>query len=258
MYAIKYIVENKKDYPDIYAIFTPAEEVGMLGAKSIDWQKVYKIINPAKNLIVLDNAGRAEYIAYKAPASFHYKIEIFGKSSHAGIEPEKGISSIKVLSNIISEIETGRIDQFTTSNVSKIFSDFPTNVVPDYAYAIGEIRSHSKVKLMEIIKSYKNIIKIISEKNKTEFKFTYEEDYPSLDSKDNLVFAKEFQKTYKKMGIDSKLQIIGGGSDANFFAKEGFNSIILSVGMQKVHTKEEYLEIDQLILTVKAIIKYLS
>lgn len=257
LYAMKYMVENEKEHEDIYAIFTPGEEEGMLGAKFIDWNEVYKHMNPSKNMIVLDNAGKADLIAYKAPTSYNYQMEVFGKSAHAGIEPEKGISAIKILSSIIDKIENGRIDKLTTANVSYFSSNFPTNVVPDYAKACREIRSHSKERVEEILKSYEKIGQEVSKTYKGRFKLIYEEDYPSLDSKDNLAFAKEFQKIYKNLGIDAKFQIIGGGSDANFFAKEGFNSIIIGVGMEKVHTKEEYLEIDQLIITTRAIIKYM-
>lgn len=258
LYAIKYIVENEKEYTDIFAIFTPGEEAGMLGAKSIDWNEVYKHIDPSKNMIVLDNAGKAKYIAHQAPTSYKYSIEVFGKSAHAGIEPEEGVSAIKILSHIISEMNNGRIDDLTTANISKISSDFPTNVVPDYALAKGEIRSHSKKKVEEILKSYEILCKEACKDFSARYKFICKQDYPLLKSTDNLYFAKKFQEIYKDLGVDAKLQIIGGGSDANFFAQEGFNSIIIGVGMQKVHTKEEYLEIDQLVITSKAIIKYLK
>lgn len=258
LYAIKYMIENEKNRKDIYAIFTPGEEIGMLGAKSIKWEEVYKHINPAKNVLVLDNAGRSEFIAYQAPTCYKYKMEIFGKTSHAGIEPEKGISAIKILSKIIAEMENGRIYDDTTANISKITSDFPTNVVPDMAEAYGEIRSHRKEKVEELLKTYEKLCEKVCEQMGGNYKFSYNEDYPALVSKDNLKFANEFKKAYEKVGVDAKLQIIGGGSDANFFAKEEFNSIVIGVGMQKVHTKEEYLEIDQLTLTTKAVIEYMK
>ena len=74
LYIFKYLKENKVNHTDLYAIFTPGEEAGMLGAKAIDWDEVYKHMKPAKNMIVLDNAGKADKIAYKAPTSFAYEI----------------------------------------------------------------------------------------------------------------------------------------------------------------------------------------
>ncbi|MDD7306720.1 MAG: M20/M25/M40 family metallo-hydrolase [Peptoniphilaceae bacterium] len=258
LYAMKYMVENVDEYEDIYAIFTPGEEEGMLGAKSIKWDEVYRHMNPCKNIIVLDNAGPSKFIAIKAPTAYTYKIEVFGKSAHAGIEVEKGINAIKILARIISYMENGRIDQITTANISYISSNFPSNVVPDYAFASGEIRSHEKERVEKILNSYENLAKKITYDLGASYKFSYQEDYPSLSSKDDLKFAKEFQQIYKELGVDAKFQIIGGGSDANFFANQGFNSIIIGVGMEKVHTKEEYLLIDELIVTSKAIIKFMK
>ena len=60
------------------------------------------------------------------------------------------------------------------------------------------------------------------------------------------------------MGIDTALVVIGGGSDSNIFAKQGFNSIIIGIGMYKVHTTEEYLELADLYNTTEAISRYVT
>ena len=81
---------------------------------------------------------------------------------------------------------------------------------------------------------------------------------PETKPKDNLIFAKQFAKIYEKLNISSKLQVIAGGSDSNIFAKQGFNSIIIGVGMNNVHTVEEYSEIDELVKTTEAIVRYIK
>lgn len=258
LYSIKYIVENKKNHQDIFAVFTPGEEKGMLGARNINWQEVYKNMTPAKNTIVVDNAGKSEYVAYKAPTCTNFRINITGKKAHAGLAPEEGINAIKVLSEIIAKMNTGRINELTTSNISQMSSDFPTNVVPDKATAYGEVRAHSDENVENMLNEYKKIAEEVSKEYKATFEMECEKQYPRLDTMDDLKFAKEFVEIYKKVGVDAKLQVIGGGSDANFFAGEGFNSIIIGVGMQKVHTTEEYLEVEEMIKTTKAIIEYLD
>lgn len=258
LYSVKYIVENNIEHEDIYLIFTPGEEMGMLGARNINWKEVYKHINPAKNIIVVDNAGKAEYVAYQAPTCSNYLLKANGKSAHAGLAPEEGINAIRIISEIVSNIKSGRIDKFTTANISEINSKFATNVVPDVAIAYGEIRSHSYERVENILKEYEEVGNRISKKYGGSFEMEIEKQYPLLNSKDDLKFAKEFIETYRTVGVEASLQIIGGGSDANFFAGEGFNSIIIGVGMQKVHTTDEYLEVDELLKTTNALIKYLE
>ena len=71
-------------------------------------------------------------------------------------------------------------------------------------------------------------------------------------------FAKEFSKIYEEINVPSELKVIEGGSDSNIFAKQGFNFNYYWVGMYKVHTVDEYLEIDELFKTTEAIIRYIK
>ena len=257
LYALEYLVKNNTDHEDIYCMITPGEEAGMLGARNINWEEVYKHIEPAKDTIVLDNAGKSKYIAYQAPACNNFEIIVHGKKAHAGIEPEKGVSSIKVISEIISKMDILRIDELTTANISYINSDFPSNVVPDRTICKGELRSHSYEKIDDILKSYDRICKEVCDKYDATYDFEHVQAYPLLKSKDDLKLAKKFQESYKKIGVDSELQVIGGGSDANFYAEQGFNAIIIGVGMQKVHTTDEYLEVDEMKIAAEVLLEYL-
>lgn len=258
LYSIEEIINNNVPHKDIYVVFTPGEEKGMKGARNIDWDKVYKNMNPAKNMIVLDNAGKAKYVAHSAPGCYNFSITLNGKKAHAGIEPEKGINAIVLMSEIISKFKFGRINDETTANISEINSEFPSNVVPDICIAKGEMRSHDLNVLDKMIEDLNKISEEVTKRYNASYKLDYTCEYPVLKPLDNLEFAKEFVNVYKSIGVDAKLQVIGGGSDSNFFAKEGFNSIIIGVGMEKVHTTEEYLDLEELKKSTKALIKYLS
>ncbi|WIV12951.1 M20/M25/M40 family metallo-hydrolase [Proteiniborus sp. MB09-C3] len=256
--ALRTIKEEKISHKDIYVVLTPCEEVGMLGAKYFNWDKVPEGMRPSKNMIVVDNAGAAGLIAHSAPSKYDIEVVFQGKKAHAGIEPEKGINAIAVASNALSRMNIGRIDDLTTSNISSISSQFPSNVVPDICKVAGEIRSHSEEKILDIIEYYKKACDEAVEKLGGTYKFDYQRDYPVLKPKDDLKFAKEFAKIYEELNIPSELKVIGGGSDSNIFAEQGFNSIIIGVGMNNVHTVEEYLVIDDLFKTTEAIIRYIK
>ncbi|MGL6154359.1 MAG: M20/M25/M40 family metallo-hydrolase [Cetobacterium sp.] len=256
--ALTVITENNYNHQDIFVVFTPGEEIGMAGAKSIDWSLVPDHIKPAKNMIVVDNAGKAGIIAHSAPSKYNFKIEFLGRKAHAGIEPEKGINSIVLAGEFLSKAPLLRIDSLTTANIGFIESNFPTNVVPDYCYLTGEVRGHSEEKIKEILNLYSEILENTKSIRGGDFIFTYECDFPTLKPVDNLKFAKDFEEVYKALGIQTELKVIGGGSDSNIFAKEGYNSIIIGVGMENVHTVEESLDTRELIKTTEAIIKYIK
>lgn len=255
--VLRVLKENNLSHQDIYVLLTPGEESGMLGAKSIEWKDVPSNIRPATNMIVLDNAGRAGIIAHSAPCQYNFTFTFRGKKAHAGIEPEKGINAISMAAAAIAQMKIGRINELTTSNIGSITSQFPTNVVPDYCSFHGEVRSHSEETLENIIDEYENIAKNVADKFNGEYTLELSYNYPILKPIDDLKFGKEFAKVYEEIGVESELKVIGGGSDSNILAKEGFNSIIVGVGMYKVHTVEEYLVINDLLKTTEAILNYI-
>ncbi|MGL4867631.1 MAG: M20/M25/M40 family metallo-hydrolase [Cetobacterium sp.] len=256
--TIKVIKENNLKHEDIYVVLTPCEEIGMLGAKNIKWDLIPKHMIPSKKMIVIDNAGPAGLVAHTAPGRYDFKIIFRGKKAHAGIEPEKGINAIQLAAHSISNFKIGRINEVTTSNIGFIESNFPSNVVADICIITGEVRGHSEETILNILKDYEMQCKNTIEKFGGSYQFEKVCAFPPLKPLDNLVFAKEFCKIYEDMGIDSKLQVIGGGSDSNIFAEKGYNSIIIGVGMYDVHTVDESLDTNELIKTTEALIKYIS
>ena len=49
---------------------------------------------------------------------------------------------------------------------------------------------------------------------------------------------------------------MGGCFDANFFAREGFNSIMISVGMNTTHTLDEYIDVRDMMTACQALLAY--
>ncbi len=256
--ALKVLKEKNISHEDIFVVFTPCEESGMVGAKNVDWNLIPKDMLPAKNMIVLDNVGRAGIIAHTAPSKYDLEITFRGRKAHAGIEPEKGINAINVAALAISKMKMGRIDELTTSNIGVISSNFPINVVADECTLKSEIRSHSEEKILQVIEEYRACCQDAVSQMGGSFEMEYSCDYPTLKPKDDLKFAKEFAKVYEELGIETELKVIGGGSDSNIFANQGYNSIIIGFGMYDVHTVNETLEIEELCKTTRALINYIS
>ena len=113
--ALEYVMETNTPHRDIYLMFSVCEEIGMYGCKNLDCDDL-----PVKNVVIIDSVGKPGTIAYKAPSKEHIDITFYGKKAHAGIEPEKGINAIVVASNAISNMNIGRIDSETTSNIGEI------------------------------------------------------------------------------------------------------------------------------------------
>lgn len=239
--ALEHILEEKIPHRDIYLLFTVCEESGLLGSKNFNPDNL-----PCKDVVILDAGGPTGIIAYKAPSQENIEFIFHGKKAHAGIEPEKGINAIVVASHAISNMNIGRLDEVTTSNIGRIEGGGATNIVTDKVTFTAEIRSHIPERLNEEIAHMKKCCEDAAKKFDTTYEFNHENSYPSFElHKDSYVF-KLSKEAIRKVGINPVPMVIGGGSDANIIANFGYRCAILSLGMYEVHTVNEYVNIDEL------------
>ncbi len=54
---------------------------------------------------------------------------IRGKTAHAGVAPEKGVSAITIAAKAIAKMPLGRIDSETTANIGRFEGGTQTNIV---------------------------------------------------------------------------------------------------------------------------------
>lgn len=252
------LVENNLPRNDVFAVITPSEEVGLLGAKSIKWEEIPDEFTPAKDMLVLDNGGGADLVAVEGPCMYKINVHYEGASAHAGIEPEKGRSAILAMSNAIAKMRIGRLNDYTTSNIGSIISEFPTNVVPKDCKIRMEVRCLNEDEAKENVDNYVDIFEKTAKEFEVKCNIDIEYDYPPLKQIDGNVLLNRVLDAYNKVGVVAKPIKIGGGCDGNIYLKNGFNSVILGVGMYKIHTIEEYLVISDMEKTAEAVLEFIT
>lgn len=251
--AIECIKENNLPHRDIYILFTVCEEVGMLGAKHFDISKL-----PCKNMVILDVPGPAGIIAVEAPARYAFKITFTGKTAHAGIEPEKGINAIYVASEAISNMKLGRLDDETTANIGRIEGGSQTNIVTDAVYFTAEVRSRSLEKIDAQAEHMEEVCKAAAEKFGGEVEIEVTKEYFPMKLDQNSFVFNLCIESFEKEGINPVLIKTGGGSDGNILAQAGYDCAVISMGMEKVHTVDEMVNIDDMYNTAKAVVNMIS
>ena len=239
--VLRYIIENNIKTGDIYIIFTISEEIGIVGAKHVDMDKV-----GAEYGFVFDSNGDIGTIYNQAPYQNSIDAEFIGKAAHAGIEPEKGINSIKAAGIAISNISFGRLDHETTTNIGKINGGAARNIVPENTKLILEARSLKESKLEKITEKMIAALKGASDDTgcKLKYKLIREYDGFNIDLKE--IPVKIASGAIKEIGIDPVVGSSGGGSDINVFNSKGKRAVNLSSGMEDVHTNSEYVKASQL------------
>ncbi len=248
--ALRVIKENNIKVPVIYLIFTISEEIGLKGAKNLDTKKIKADIG-----FTFDADGDVGTIITKAP--YHNSIKMFfkGKAAHAGIEPEKGINSIKMASEYISGIDFGKIDFETTSNIGVIKGGSATNIVPDSTEIEMEVRSRNLEKLNKATGNLLERSEEIADKYKSKVNYELSREYDGFEIAEDQLPLKIAKKAISSLGIKPVVKETGGGSDVNMFNSGDKMAVNLTSGMEKVHTSEEYVKLEQLKILSKLIIQ---
>jgi len=252
--VLEHLAETNAPHPPLEVVFTVAEEIGLMGVKQLDCSMLR-----ARHGIVLDSGNPLQPVV-AAPQAYKLTFKVQGKAAHAGVSPERGINALQVAAKAISRIKIGRIDFETTANIGIMHSGTATNIVPESAEVFGEARSHNLKKLNAQIKHMRHAFrKAVSEAKKPGTAFAglprltekIEFDYPrmKLTGKDPMVRLKK--NGGKQLGRLVAIWVGGGGSDANILNARKIQCLILGSGMERVHSVEERLNLDHLILSAR-------
>ncbi len=249
-----YIVKEKNiSHGDIEIVFTICEEIGLHGAKNLDISSLN-----ARMVFVLDCGGQVGEIISAAPSQNSLKIIIHGKSAHAGSNPEGGINAIQVAGFILSRMKLGRIDEETTTNIGIISGGKATNIIPDEVILEGEVRSRKEEKLEKYTKKLKKIAEDTAREFKAKAEVKINREYYCYNLSTDEQVVRIAMKAVKNMGLEPLLHPTGGGSDANVFNKKSFPAVDLAIGMEKVHTVDEYILVKNLKNTAEYILSIIN
>lgn len=239
--AIRVLKEDAIPHGDIQIAFTIAEEIGLCGAKNLNYDKIH-----AKYGFVMDSSGGIGFVATKAPSHNRIYADILGKAAHAGLEPEKGISAIVIAARAISAMTIGRIDEETTANIGIISGGHATNIVTDKVEVKGEARSRDPQKLEKqtshMVKCFRDAASEMGGKAEVRV----ENEYPSFDISEDQPIIGILKKAAEGIGLPLRLEATGGGSDTNIINGKGIQAVDIGVGMDKVHSVEERIKTEDL------------
>ncbi|MCG2759237.1 MAG: M20/M25/M40 family metallo-hydrolase [Desulfobacteraceae bacterium] len=255
--TVRILQENNLEYGHLELVFTICEEIGLLGAKHLD----YSLITASYGYTL--DATDTEGLVTRAPAANRIEFKIHGKDAHAGAAPEKGINAICLASKAIADLDIGRIDHETTCNIGIIEGGIATNIVPSMVTVKGETRSHDKEKLRkitdEIVSSFKNVVdnykKSVSDDDLPCLEISIENDFSLTNIPDDTPVVTLVRKAAENLGRNMTSKTSGGGSDANIFFEKGINVGVLGTGMQDMHTVRESVKLDDMVRTVELLLE---
>ena len=256
--CMRVIKENHIAHGPIELVFTVGEEVGLLGAKNLQYDQI-----SSRYGYVLD-VKDPNIIITHAPSAIKFVVTITGKDAHSGMEPEKGINSIHLAAQAIAKLPVGRIDHETTLNVGLIDGGVATNIVPRTAVIQGEARSHDDNKLkgltQKIIQTFESVIKNCPKFEESETSIILPdidiqiiEDFHATRISDDHPLVQIASHAASLLNRTLQIAHSGGASDANIFCQNGIVTGVLGTGMTDIHTVNESILLDDMVSAIELV-----
>ncbi len=251
------LLKSKLPHGPITLLFTVREESGLQGAHNIEPAD----LKGAAMGFNVDGKLAPELIIGAVGAE-RWHAEIHGRAAHAGVAPEKGISSTLVASIGIAEAHRGgwfgkvvKEEGKGTSNVGvfggkegKPAGD-ATNVVTDCVFLEGETRSPDAAFAASITKAYREALTKAAAEVKAddggtaEVKFEGKPQYPPFNLAEDSPAVQHAKRAAEALGMKPTTVFSNGGLDANWLAKHGVPTVTIGAGQYEIHTVKEYVDI---------------
>lgn len=252
------LARHKPDHPPMTLMFCVREESGLWGARMVEKGD----LGPVSMGFNFDGS-RPTDVVVGAVGADKWEVEIFGRASHAGVAPERGISSTMILALALAEARAngwfGKVvkgERMGTSNVGPVCGPTggsagdATNVVTDYIRVEGESRSHDATFFKDITAGFKsafeNAAKAVtnSEGKSGSVKFTSDTNYHPFKMPESEAAVQRAVAAVKAMGGTPAVRLANGGLDANWLVRHGVPTVTFGAGQHEAHTIDEWIDID--------------
>jgi tripeptide aminopeptidase len=239
--AVARLVEEGRPHAGVELLFTPKEEVGLMGAAAFDESRL-----AARLGYVFDHAGPIGEVILGAPFQVKIDARFHGRAAHAGMYPEEGRSAIAAAARAIADLRLGRLDDETSANVGEIQGGTARNVVPERCWFAAEARSHDERKLADVVQEMVDTITFAAGLGECEVEIQVGDTTRGYRFKRDDLPVRLAATALQRAGRKPSFILSGGGADANVFNERGLQCVNLANGMTDIHTPDERIAVADL------------
>jgi len=250
--------ENTLPCGPVDLVFTVCEEIGLLGARHLDFSNVRATFGYA-----LD-ATDTEGIVVAAPSANRIAVTIHGKDAHAGAAPEKGVNAIAVAARAIDGLALGRLDKETTCNIGVIRGGLAHNIVPPKVVIDAEARSHDEDKLAAVtermVAAFESAVAAFGggpDADAPRLEVSVERDFTRTRIPEDHAVVRLARQAATNLGRTIAAKATGGGADANIFFEQGIVTGVLGTGMHDMHTVRENVRLADMVRCAELVLEIL-
>jgi len=239
--AARRLVEEDRPHAGFELVFTPMEEVGLLGAGAFDHRRL-----EAELGFVYDQAAPIGDVIVGAPYAQTMAVRFHGRPAHSGMVPEEGRSAIQAAARAVADLRLGRLDGETTANVGVIAGGSARNIVPEWCELQAEARSHDPRKLADVVQEMLETFAFAASTTECTVETEVSESYPGYRFRESDPIVRLAATALERCGYALTPTLTGGGADANVFNARGLPCLNLANGMADIHTGDEHIAVADL------------
>ncbi len=155
MYGVHQLIAGgEANYKSVTFVLNSDEEIGSPASKAL----IQELARESDAVIVLEPGRLTNQVVSSRRSSGLYRVEVRGRSAHAGVEPQKGINAILELSYQVQGMQAlqGTIPG-TSLSVTVIRGGERSNVIPDTAYLEMDVRASSMAGIQAIEEAMRRV-----------------------------------------------------------------------------------------------------
>ena len=222
-------------------VFTVAEEQGLRGARELDVSALRSPFGYA-----IDHASPIGEVITAGPTHHRLVADFEGAEAHAGIRPEDGHSAIEAAAAAVAAMRLGRLDEETTANVGVIEGGTSANIVAGSCRIECEARSLDEAKAADALGAMVDACTHAASARGCDVDLEASEVFRGYRVPSSARSVRVAVDALERCGHSPSEASTGGGSDANAFAAQGFECVLLANGTEANHTPDESVAAERL------------
>jgi tripeptide aminopeptidase len=239
--AARRVLAENRPHAGIELLFTPKEEVGLLGAAAFDHDRLQAQLG-----YVYDQASPIGEVVLGAPWSQSLDVTFHGRAAHSGMYPEEGRSAIQAAAKAVADLRLGRIDEEATANVGVISGGTAGNIIPEWCTFRAEARCHDEGRLNDLVQEMLDACSFAATATECEVDTELRKSYNGYRFRRDEPAVQLAARALGSCGYEPRYVLSGGGADANVFNDRVRRCVNLANGMVDIHTPDERIAIDDL------------
>ena len=239
--ATRRVLSEGRPHAGIELLFTPKEEVGLLGAGVFDHTRLHASVG-----FVYDQAAPIGEVILGAPYAHAMTVRFHGRAAHSGMYPEEGRSAVAAAARAIADFRLGRLDAETSANVGTIEGGSAANIVPEWCTFTAEARSHDERKLADLVQELLDAIAFAASVEECEVETEVKKTYSGYRFRREDQAVELATQALSTAGYRPSYALSGGAADANVFNERGLACVNLANGMAQIHTPDEHIAVADL------------